>query len=210
MGYVYKIENIINNKVYIGKTDVKTPEERFKGHINDSKKNRNKNRPIYRAFKKYGISNFKLSTIEETNDAVNREIFWIAHYNSYKSGYNATLGGDGKCYFKYSDQQVINSYKKFGQVKLVARYLDCDVETIRKILRKNKIKIISTSEKTSIKVLMVENNLIFDSQRAAARYLIKNNLTKNLDEGSISSAISRLISGKKRGRMYGSHWEKVI
>ena len=61
------------------------------------------NRPLYRAFKKYGIDNFQLSIIEECNDIEvdAKEIYWIEYYGSFKYGYNATLGGDGKHYCDY-------------------------------------------------------------------------------------------------------------
>ena len=40
MGYIYKIVNNINGKVYIGKTDF-TIEERWKNHIHDCKNKSN-------------------------------------------------------------------------------------------------------------------------------------------------------------------------
>ena len=56
--YIYKIVNMINNKVYIGKTyDIN---KRFNTHIKNAK---NKlNRRLYDAMNKYGIENF---TVEE-------------------------------------------------------------------------------------------------------------------------------------------------
>lgn len=102
MAYIYKIENQINGKVYIGKT-LKTPEERFKIHIQDSKKLEISNRPLYKAFNKYGVDNFTISVIEECSDEIvnDREVYWIEIYGSFKYGYNATLGGDGKHYCDY-------------------------------------------------------------------------------------------------------------
>ena len=63
MGYIYKIVNDINNKIYIGKTEYSI-EKRFQEHINDSKK-KYKNRPLYDAINKYGIKHFKIEQIEE-------------------------------------------------------------------------------------------------------------------------------------------------
>ena len=62
MGFVYKIINKKNNKMYIGKTNY-TIEDRFKEHIKDSK--RYLDRPLYRAFNKYGIENFIIEKIGE-------------------------------------------------------------------------------------------------------------------------------------------------
>lgn len=76
MAYIYKITNTINNKLYIGKT-VNTIEKRFNQHKNESKTERSKKRPLYRAINKYGIENFEIEIIEECNyDILNeREIY---------------------------------------------------------------------------------------------------------------------------------------
>ena len=97
MGCVYKIINIINNKIYVGKT-TKTIEKRFKSHIQKAK--RKTNRYLYDAMNHYGYENFKIELIEEIvdNDILNeREIYWISTLNSQDKeiGYNLTIGGDG-------------------------------------------------------------------------------------------------------------------
>ena len=60
-GKIYKIVNIINNKVYIGKT-TSSIDQRWQRHINDSKR---LNTKLARAIKKYNKSNFVISQIEE-------------------------------------------------------------------------------------------------------------------------------------------------
>ena len=98
MPYIYKITNDINKKIYIGKT-VETIEKRWKEHIKDSKKKTSENRPLYRAINKYGIEHFSIEEIEEVQDQFllsDRERFWIEYFGSFKNGYNATIGGDGK------------------------------------------------------------------------------------------------------------------
>ena len=62
-GFIYKITNRVNNKMYIGQTRF-TVEHRFKQHI----KNFNiehRSQPLYNAFAKYGIENFEVSVLEE-------------------------------------------------------------------------------------------------------------------------------------------------
>ena len=71
MGYIYKITNDINDKIYIGKTEFNI-EKRFQEHIKDSEK-LYKNRPLYNAMNKYGIEHFKIELIEETNNTEERE-----------------------------------------------------------------------------------------------------------------------------------------
>ena len=103
MGYIYKITNKINNKIYIGLTTL-TPEERWKSHILTAY---NKNSKDYdeifkKAIRKYGKENFSIKTIEQCNsleELKEREKFWIEQYNSYafdinSNGYNMTRGGD--------------------------------------------------------------------------------------------------------------------
>lgn len=96
MGYIYKITNTINNKIYIGQTS-KTIEERFKAHI--SKAKQHINRYLYDAMNHYGYENFIIEQIEQcNNDLLNeREMYWIKKYQSNNSqiGYNMTEGGEG-------------------------------------------------------------------------------------------------------------------
>lgn len=95
MGYIYKIINDINEKVYIGQT-IRTIAERWKEHLKESKSNRT-DHPIYRAMRKYGQEHFSIILIEEiSNEKLDeREKYWIQQYDSYKNGYNATYGGNG-------------------------------------------------------------------------------------------------------------------
>ena len=62
-GFIYKITNRVNNKMYIGQTRF-TVEHRFKQHI----KNFNiehRSQPLYNAFANSGIENFEVSVLEE-------------------------------------------------------------------------------------------------------------------------------------------------
>ena len=95
MGFIYKITNQINNKVYIGLTTT-TIKNRWKEHIGAIGRYKDK-RPLYAAMSKYGIDNFSIEELEECDDLIlaEREIYWIDYYNSYYNGYNATFGGDG-------------------------------------------------------------------------------------------------------------------
>ena len=73
MGFIYKITNDINNKIYIGKTLHTTIEERFKEHCADSTRRRIEQRPLYAAMRKYGIEQFEISIIEECDDSLLNE-----------------------------------------------------------------------------------------------------------------------------------------
>ena len=61
MGFIYKITNSINNKIYIGQT-ARTLNIRWKEHKVASISS---DRPLYKAMRKYGIDNFHIEIIEE-------------------------------------------------------------------------------------------------------------------------------------------------
>lgn len=101
---IYKIENIKNGVIYIGlSTDI---QKRWKRHKYDFKNNIHENQYFQRAWDKYGESSFIFEIIEEcSRDLLNeREIFWIDYYNSYKIGYNLTIGGKGKFGYHLTDE----------------------------------------------------------------------------------------------------------
>ena len=60
---IYKFENKINGKVYIGQT-IQKLSKRISSHKYPSG---NKNLPIDAAIKKYGIENFSITTIDHAN-----------------------------------------------------------------------------------------------------------------------------------------------
>lgn len=98
---IYKITNIVNNKVYIGQT-TKTLEERKKNYLNEYKWNKNP-RVIIRAMRKYGFNNFKFEILEDNiktqQELDNRERYYITEvYHSLveENGYNVERGGNGQ------------------------------------------------------------------------------------------------------------------
>ena len=99
MSYIYKITNDINNKIYIGKTDFSI-NKRWKEHCKDFSNHNKEHRPLYKAMNKYGIEHFHIEELEKCDIAIaaQREQYWIEYYNSFKNGYNATIGGDGNSY----------------------------------------------------------------------------------------------------------------
>ena len=96
MGYIYKITNTKNNKVYIGQT-TRTIVERYEEHLNHA--SNSVNRHLYDAMNHYGAESFIVESLEECEDTKlsDREIYWINHYNSNDGsfGYNMTSGGEG-------------------------------------------------------------------------------------------------------------------
>ena len=93
---IYKITNLINNNAYIGLSI--NIEKRWKEHIERSQNISNKeyDKVLYKAFRKYGIDNFKFEILEEckSEELKEKEIYWIQYYNTFHCGYNSTPGGD--------------------------------------------------------------------------------------------------------------------
>ena len=202
MAYIYKIINDINQKIYIGKTEFSI-EKRFNEHCKDAFRDRNEKRPLYAAMRKYGIENFHIELIEETNIPEEREIYWIEYYRSFKNGYNATFGGDGKRYLDYD--LIIATYKELQSITETANKLNICPDSISKILHQNNIPIASSSEVNLKKfgkitnMYDLENNFLksFPSTNEAARYMVENNLT-NCKKTTIKQHITEVCTGRRK------------
>lgn len=94
MGYIYKITNSVNNKVYIGQT-INDPEKRWNSHKKNVK-DLSINRPLVDAMRIVGIDKFRMDIIiicfDDSMDDI--EIEQIQRHNSlHPNGYNYTEGG---------------------------------------------------------------------------------------------------------------------
>lgn len=93
---IYKITNIVNNKVYVGQSVDIT--ERWKQHQYKAF-NCNEiayNSAIQAAFRKYGIENFLFEVLEECEieELDEKEREWISKLNTLSpNGYNILVGG---------------------------------------------------------------------------------------------------------------------
>lgn len=126
---IYKIENKINGKVYVGQSiDVY---RRLKKHLWEIDKNNN---ALYRAFRKYGIENFTYELIEEceVDELDDKEIYYIKKYNSYvgekdSNGYNLNIGGGSNKGWTPSKDNIDNFRKaNLGGKSHFARKTICD------------------------------------------------------------------------------------
>ena len=94
---IYKITNTINNKVYIGQSiDIA---KRWREHKRRAfVQNKEYNKYLYNAFRKYGLENFSFEIIKECpREQLDKlECFYIRQYNSCNElyGYNETGGYD--------------------------------------------------------------------------------------------------------------------
>lgn len=106
---IYKIENLINGKCYIGQSvDVK---RRWRKHqfTAFSPQVKGYEYPLYRAIRKYGPNNFSFEVLEECDrDSLNkRETYWIRAFNSMNNGYNQDEGGDSCAHYNVLSKELI-------------------------------------------------------------------------------------------------------
>lgn len=207
MPYIYKIKNNINDKVYIGKTSL-TVEARWKQHKEDYLSSTKEHRPLYAAMKKYGVENFSIECIEEvlTDEiACEREKFWIEFFGSFKFGYNATLGGDGK---RYADYDLIFALFQKGKTnKEICQITGYTDKTVTKALEQNNVsqkerRIQGGISRQAVAMLnkdTLEIIKIFPSFHEAARYL---------ERPQGKSHISEAAKGKRK-TAYGYKWNII-
>lgn len=209
MGYIYKITNDINDKIYIGKC-CSTIEDRYKEHLRDYKKSRMENRPLYSAMKKYGVEHFKIEQIDECEDIVlsDKEQYWITYYNSYQNGYNATLGGDGSLLYDHS--AILELLKQGLAPVTIADKIGCCSDIVRDLAKANGIKLeYNKTLKKSIEQYDKNGNFIrsFPSITEAGEWCVEQGKCK----GTISTARSKIsgcLTGTNPSRKtaYGYVW----
>lgn len=117
LGYIYKITNLINGKIYIGqhkKNDNSLSELDTTYWASGVK--------INNAFKKYGYENFTreiLCWCDSSEELNNKEIFFIDSYNATDNsiGYNIAAGGNqgGNLVKGYSKEKLIEHCKKISE-----------------------------------------------------------------------------------------------
>jgi group I intron endonuclease len=137
---IYKIENIINNKKYIG--SAVNIDIRFKRHINDLKNNKHNNIYLQREFNKYGLENFNFECIEicdkknlkEIEQKYLDDIFAIKECNLYYYNIGKKSTGGDNISNNPNRNIIINKITK-GLYERYEKESDED-----KLSRKNKLK----------------------------------------------------------------------
>ena len=119
---IYKLQNKINGKIYIGFTG-KLVEERWAEHCKDAKSG--SDFAIHRAIRKYGFENFVGEILYQSSYRkhclTEMEPYFIREYKSYvtfENGYNMTIGGDG------TQQHEVPIKTQFQQMLYTFTYLE--------------------------------------------------------------------------------------
>jgi len=107
-GIIYKVTNLHNNKVYVGKT-TQTLDERISDHIGATKRNSD-NAYFHKAIRKHGKESFKWEIICECDPLIINILetmkIIVEHSHVSEGGYNLTWGGEGTNGYKFTDEQV--------------------------------------------------------------------------------------------------------
>lgn len=165
MGYIYKIINDVNDKIYIGQT-INTIEYRFNNHINAAKQSIHKNK-FHDALIEIGPEHFKIELVEECmNDRLNqRECYWIKYYDSVNKGYNTTWGGSAG--FHYDREILLKLWNQGITIQKISNKIGIDRGLLGQILKAegitqeeiNKRKYIANREQiTCRKVYQIDPN----------------------------------------------------
>ena len=136
---IYKITNLINNKIYIGQTV--HPNKRWKEHQQRAKTHYD-DYPIHLAINKYGAKNFSFEILEWTEQYDDEEARLIKEYNSISpNGYNLIEGGhspimlgEGHPRNTISNQNVLNIIQALKENKLSDRELALQYDVSDKII----------------------------------------------------------------------------
>jgi len=109
---IYKVTNLINNKIYIGKS-IETLKKRKYMHLWLTK--HAGNHYFHRAIRKYGEENFAWEIIDRclfAESLIALERHYIKLFKcKFPNGYNLTDGGEGLCGHKFTDEHKCNIAK---------------------------------------------------------------------------------------------------
>lgn len=196
---IYKITNIINNKIYIGSSN--NIYKRKREHFSSLRNGTHCNIHLQRAYNIHGKSNFKFEIVEicEEKDLLKIEQIYLDKY--FDKGINCYNENPIAC--KPPSQQGKIPWNK-GKVRIFSKETlqkMSEAKRGKKLSKKHKLKIRHTTQnrnyKSSKKVLCVEINTVFKSIKEAERIT-----------GISSSNIPKCCNGTRK-TAGGYHWEWI-
>ena len=110
--HIYKITNLVNNKIYIGQTIQANPKMRWYDHCARARNGQNNH--LYNSMRLYGVDQFLWEVIdsapglEELND---KEQYWLDEYKKTNEVYNLREAGNNKMHSPESIEKMRQSQK---------------------------------------------------------------------------------------------------
>lgn len=169
---IYRIENKINNKIYIGSSiDI---DKRFYKHLWMLRKGVHDNNHLQNAFNQYGEGFFEFSILEicSESELVKRENFYIEFYCAcdINCGYN---------------QSMVNDFRR-----------NCFIPSVKIKNSRHNLSKYGNFIKFSMTNLDTNESLIFEDLVTAANYLIESGYTKG-NPRNVRQKLSHTLRNKK-------------
>lgn len=209
-GYIYKITNLVNNMMYIGKTTYKDIQKRFVQHKYYALTIKGGGpTTVHQAIRDFGIENFKIELIKtvyapEFLEDAEKEL--IAYYHTQIkdpqcNGYNQSQGGEGTHYNgnEFNDilaERIIKCYEENRNQTEVARILKIDVTTVRNYLIMNGI------ERNNSKTIAIRETgkkvAVLDGEKIIAIYPSLGEAARHFEKPESASHLSEACYGKRK------------
>jgi len=198
-GLIYTIFCTINKQRYVGLT-TQDVSKRWKDHISQAKSN--PSTPLHKSIVKYGAHNHKIRIVEDDipiDDLPDREIHWIAEFDTFHNGYNQTTGGETSKTI-HDDVKDKISQTMLG-VSKSPEHTNKMRETLREIRHTFGVSGDGKHHRRSVRATNVETKevLEFESITEACNFLGK--------PVNYSGGITRAI--KNNYMAYGYTWERL-
>lgn len=201
---IYRIENLINHKNYIGQSvQIGT---RWSAHkrLAFEPNAIGYEYPLYKAIRKYGLENFNFTILEECLEEQldEREIYWIEQFKAFgPKGYNQTSGGAG--YRKTPPTEVITLFQQGYSIDDLCVYFDAAKSTIVQILHTAGLGYMTQKEK----------NILQPDCKIIEQYDLNGNLLNTyFSEGAAAKSVqasraSISFACHNHGSTYGYIWK---
>ena len=196
---IYRFQNQITKESYIGQSI--NLEERYNRH---KRSYINGTTDFYQAIQQYGWNNFSYEILEycPVKDLNDREVYWIAYYNSYHNGYNMNKGGSNKSSVDY--EQVFDLWKQGKKPKEISELMGIGLSTTYIVLNSfpesaSAINSNEVLEKFKVYQYDLDGNFIkeWSSRKAVQREL-----------NIYATAIGKVIN-KERNSAGGYQWTNI-
>lgn len=218
---IYKTINLINSKIYIGKSKHNIPSYMGSGSL------------IAKAIKKYGKENFSKEILEECENEEDlnlREIYWISKYDSINPniGYNIDKGGRGggpglfqSWVIQYGEELAIIKFKELNNLKKsykgsnhanfkILTLSNEEIIDLYKDKSMNEIALMCNVSKTKIKSILIQNGvkLRSSSESAKLRKSPSSDTRKKMSESKIGEKNN--MKGKSLYQVWLSKFGKDV